>query len=296
MNDHKSVSNLLPQYAAGTLTGSELGRVEAHLPMCHTCRADLALWRALSRGIVEGNEPVAAPAGLAESVLRRMDIFGRKPPAIVRAARLLGTQFPIIRREIWSVSALVMILGFTIALIKGQADILSQIAPMIAATCVVLLIGPQNDPADELIRSTPTSRRQILLARLALVFGWNLILACFASLGLFPLLTPDLWGGLILSWIGPMAFLSSLALILSLWIGTNGAVGVVYGIWLAQWVLPGFEDATGPSIWLPALLKILEAPSPLWNSPLLLLALSGVLLAVAIWFAGKKEPNNLRWT
>ena len=64
---------------------------------------------------------------------------------------------------------------------------------MIAAACVSFIYGPENDLAYELALSTPTSPRTILLARLALVFGYNLGLVPIATLGLQPALHQQLF-------------------------------------------------------------------------------------------------------
>jgi hypothetical protein len=281
----------LPQFAAGLLSAAEAAEVEAHLRECPACRADLSLWSALAGGVREAyGEPEASP-DLADRSLRRIRVLGRKPPAPVRAAQLLAAQIPVIRREIWSVSALVILLGFLVALTGEKAAVLREVAPMVAAAGIALLIGPQNDPTEELTRAVPVSRRQILLARVALVFGFNLMLAGAASVGLFPMLPQALWGGLILAWLGPMAFLSSLALLFSLWMRTVGAVALVYAVWLSQLVLPGMDSLFGWSGRFAAAGSLLAAYGRFWNSPAVLLTASIVVFAVVFWLAGRESAG-----
>ncbi|HEX2995101.1 MAG TPA: hypothetical protein VHP14_09755 [Anaerolineales bacterium] len=45
---------------------------------------------------------------------------------------------------------------------------------------------------------------------------------------------PDLLGVLALGMLAPMAFLSALALLLSIWIGTSNAIAISYILWLLQ--------------------------------------------------------------
>jgi hypothetical protein len=84
--------------------------------------------------------------------------------------------------------------------------------------------------------ATPTSPWQILVARLALVFGYNLVLALAASLALLPVLPGSLLGSLILGWLGPMTFLSAVALAFSFWLGNDGTIAVTYPAWIGKWI------------------------------------------------------------
>ena len=67
MNAHAEAQHLLPWLANGTLSGTELERVQAHVKACATCRADLAalhMLRAAGTG--------AAPAFDADAALARL--------------------------------------------------------------------------------------------------------------------------------------------------------------------------------------------------------------------------------
>jgi hypothetical protein len=292
MNDHRKASEMLAPYAAGSLPGTESAWVEAHLRGCSACRAELSAWTSLAAGVRGFHAEAPLSPRLADRALRKIRAAGKKPPAILRAAQLLWAQVPVVRREIWAASALVMMVGFVVALTGERAAVLQELAPMVAAAGVAMLIGPQNDPAEELVRSAAVPQRQILLARLALVFGYNLLLAGTASLGLFPILPKEVWGGLILGWLGPMAFLSSLALLFSLWIGTTGAVALVYTLWLSHWALPGMDALLGWSGRFPAAGNALAAYARFWNSPAALLAASAILFAGVLWLAGRAKPSS----
>ncbi len=231
------------------------------------------------------------PGAVAHAEARR-----QRPGAVAHAWALLRAQVPLVRGEIWPASALVMGLGYVVSLIAGRSDaggVIQALAPLVAAGGLAMIYGPENDPSLELTLATPTSPRQVLLARLALVFGYNLLLALAASAGLLALVPPHLLGGIILGWLGPMAFLSALALVLSLCIGTGNAVSVAFMLWLARGLAgnlyatdPGGLEATFGS----AALAYLRA----WQSPALLFGLAAALVAAAVWLAGRQEPLLMR--
>src|SRR5262249_9036667 len=102
--------------------------------------------------------------------------------------------------------------------------VLAVIAPLIAALGLSVIYGGDSDVGLELAMTSPTSPQQILLARFVLVFGSNLITLLILSLA-FKLIIPavDLSAFLEMG-LGPMFFLPTMALLLSLAIGTQAAV------------------------------------------------------------------------
>ena len=247
MNEHTQISDLLPLYVSGALDRDQRLAVEKHLPACAECQADLALWKVLSGEIAAARpgRDCAARAGGAGS--------GARAPAAPGAAgadsRCTAMQASLARVAAAladAAGAARNLAGFGPGDWAGlhrradrcQVRVIYALAPLIAATCVSLIYGPDNDPAYELALSTPTSPRQILLARLVLVFGYNLALVLVATLGLLPMLTAQtsqpLLGTLLLTWLAPMTFLSAAALVLSLWIGATNAISITYVAWLAQ--------------------------------------------------------------
>jgi hypothetical protein len=205
---------------------------------------------------------------------------------------LLIGQAPVVRRELWPASAIVILIGVAVAYLLGDYMVIGVLAPLVAAAGLAVLYGPENDPAIELAMSCPTSLRQILLARVALVFGYNLLIALLASLVTKSLAPPGLLGSIILSWLGPMAFLSASALLLSIWIGANNAITLTYIAWMAQFVpnlqLPGVSRSPQ---WLAS---VAQAYQQFWSSPTLLLGAAFALLVLAIWSttrSGQKLPH-----
>ena len=280
---------LLPFYAAGTLSDDGMCAVEAHLSQCAECQSELALWREIGGAVVLEARSLPEPS---PTVLSRVLAQTRQRQVSLweQAWQLLCSQAPLVRREIWLTSALVMGLGYVIALLSGNAaGVVEAIAPLVAVAGVAMIYGPENDPGLELALATPTSPRQVLLARLVLVFSYDLALSLVATGGLLMLVPVDLLGGVIVNWLGPMALLSSLALLLSLCLGTGNAVAISFVLWLSRFVVkdliqppfPGGVDAG--SAWLAVTYE------GLWTNTALLAALAAVLVLASIWVVGRQE-------
>jgi hypothetical protein len=289
MDEHERLQALAPLYVAGQLDGSECQEFEQHLAGCAECQADYAMWAAVFATISTANQAVTAPPALAERALGRVHTRPPLQTAFLRAWQLLGAQARLVQHELWPACAAVMAIGVAVALLAEKAGVIQFIAPMVAAASLAILYGPEHDPATELALATPTSPWKILLARLALVSGYNLLLALLASLALLALVPPNVFGALVLGWLGPLAFLSALALLLSLWIGTGNAVMLVYSLWLAQYIRP--TQALGIWQWSPVWEAFFSAYQRFWQNPLLLLTFSLLLLGIALMSANRSRPR-----
>lgn len=290
--DPGHVADLLPAYLNGTLGARTEARVDEHLRTCARCRSDLASWEAV-RGAVEASQaavPAPSPAVLGGALARiEQEEDGPSPFAsrLSLAWQLLLGQLPLVRREIWLASALTVGLGCFVALLitvpSAAGEPLAVLAPVIAAVGVSLVYGPDNDASLEVALSTPTPPRLVLLARLVLVYGYDLALALAAS-GFVALLRAEvgLWP-LIELWIGPMFFLSSLALLLSLFLGPTPAIVAAVTLWATKLVATG----DGARVFLaPVWTERIEA---FWQASPLLLSLAAALLVAAILLAPKLE-------
>ncbi len=295
MNEHEQLVEWLPLYVTGRLNAADRQAVERHLVACADCRAEVALWRAVATEIVAADQALSAPPDLAARALARLPTRAHRPARLRQALALLQAQAPLLRRELWPATALVFVLGYCVARMAGATQFIQAFAPLVAAASFSIIYGPEHDAAAELTLATPTSPWQILLARLTLVFGYDLLLALAASFGLMPLLPPAGLGALILSWLGPMAFLSALALVLSLWIGTENAITLTYGAWLVRWLATATPTPLSPLVSLTSLAGFFRLYERFWETPLLLLALAGLLLALALWLAGRMERSLPRW-
>jgi hypothetical protein len=284
MNTHSHFEESLPLYAAGKLQGAQRLKIEKHLSTCLECQADLELWKAVSAEINFSDQMLEAPPALADQSLEKIHTRSALSLALLRSWQLLRPQALLVQSEMWPASAAVMALGVIVALLSNHAEAVYFIAPLVAAASMTVLFGPVNDPAYELTLATPTSPWKVLLARLSIVSGYNMLLSLAAAFALLIIVPPGLLGTLILGWLGLMAFLSALALLLSLWIGTGNAVIITYALWIVQYVPYRLI-----SLWMvsTAWEPFINAYQQFWHSPLLLILLSLFLIGMALWSANR---------
>jgi hypothetical protein len=271
-------------YAANQLSHTERAAFEVHLAECAECRDELDLWSTVAEEINASNAAVTAPDHLVESALEAI----HRPSALIRsflhAFQLLKSQSFLVHRELFPASAAVMGLGVIVALLSRHMEVMNLIAPMVAAGTLSILFGAEHDPAYELILATATSPWKVLLARLSLVSAYNLLLVLGVAAVLLIFIPPELLGMMVFGWLAPMAFLSALALLLSLWIGTGNAIVITYLLWIVQYIPYKFI-----SIWMasPAWASVTSVYQQFWQSSMLLLLLSIPLFVLALWSASR---------
>ena len=298
MSCNNRLAELIPFYAADTLDDSERLAVEAHLAVCADCQAELALWADVGAAIAEENVAIGAPpVSLVESALAVA--CATAPAPWERAWQLLRPQVKLLRREIWLASALVMAIGYFVAVFgaseQAATSALEVVAPFVAAAGVALIYGTESDPALEITLATPTSPRQVLLARLALVFGYDLALSLLATVGLLAVVPVDLLSGIILNWLGPMTLLSALALLLSVSIGTGNAITAASMLWLSRWIAHGQLGRSSHRVELGSSIISLGAVyDSLWSNTFALMIAAAVLTIVALLIVGRQEHFLLR--
>jgi hypothetical protein len=233
--------------------------------------------------LIETLSPLLPQAVPRRNVLARLASWS---PLLV-----LWSQVRVVRGEIWIVSALVMAIGTGVTLAVYQPDALYTLpliwlAPLVAAGAVALLYDSDLEAVLDLEDSTPTPVRLLLLARLTLVFGFNLSLGFLGSVVLAVLYTDfNLWS-LVLAWLAPMTFLSGLAFFVSVLTGDSVAGALTsMGLWQIHLLLHLFD--TSP---LASLLSLpgLAAPE---NRPLLI-ASALLLAAVGLLLAGRAEHRS----
>ena len=204
---------------------------------------------------------------------------------------LLRSQLPLVRHEIWPASAAIMIIGFIASILVGKEVIIQALAPMVAAASIAMVFGPENDPACELMGSVPTSPRQILLARLSIVFGYNFLLALLASVCLLPVFPKIFLPELIMSWLAPMTFISALALFLSIYFGTENAIITAYTLWILKYAVRGAFSVQliRPEAGLASILTGYSRS----GSSLCSVHRRRIIADGAVWFAGKIEYRSV---
>jgi putative zinc finger protein len=295
------MNEMLPAYAAGSLRGADRDQVRAHLAGCARCRADLAAWRAIADAAAPGD---AAPDAtrMVRDALTRSAIEGPADPPgdgswsrrLRYAAALVMAEARLIRPAVPVTSALVMALGVTLVLVQaatgarpatGADVVLALVAPVVAAAGVAGTYRSRLDPVAELVAATPTAGPLLLLVRLVLVFAYDLVLAVAASAAL----TAAAAGGtaslhtLITAWLGPMALLSSLSLLVAVRFGPDVALGAAIGLWAVR-VLAGGVFAR--DAWLARF--IVDA----WSTNAGVLAVSAVFGIAAVVMAGRLDPHG----
>jgi hypothetical protein len=200
---------------------------------------------------------------------------------------LLRAQLRIVQQEIWLASALVMVLGLfvTLALQPGiTAEMLPLVwvAPLVAAMGIAFLYGPAADPALEIELAAPVSPRIVVLARLLLVFVFDLLLGLLSSATLVLLGSGwSLWP-LVSLWLAPMTFLAALAFLLSmLFLEPLVSVSICLVLWGIQ-VLRIFPPFAAFPNWL----------AQDWQPWLWLLTL--LCVGLALWLAGREERQVVK--
>jgi hypothetical protein len=143
-----------------------------------------------------------------------------------------------------------MALGVVVALAARDASgaglLFALVAPAVAAVGVAFVYGPENDPSLELALGTPTSPRLVLLARLALVFGFDLLVALGATLLLVAVRGDAAVWSVVSLWLGPMLFLSGLGLVVSLAVGPAAAALGALTLWSTR-VLAAMPPGGSPA-------------------------------------------------
>ena len=149
---------------------------------------------------------------------------------------LLRSQARLVQTGLWIVSPLVMLLGIGIAWVSYPGDHglpLTLVAPLVAAVGMALIYGSGNEQAVEIELAAPIPAWGLLLARMALVFAFNLGLGLVASAVLSLSHSGLSFWPLVIAWLAPMAFLSGLSFFVTvLWNNSSIGVSLALGFWI----------------------------------------------------------------
>jgi hypothetical protein len=273
---HADVERLI-DYIGGRLpTG-----VALHLEECAECAREAAAWQAVSLGTRQAAVSLAPrPDALALLLDRVAKAPRRSRGGLGHAAAVLAGQVPLVRRRIWAASVVLLTLGAAIAVTRREQGgvALALAAPLVAALGVVLIYGREVDPGVELAAASITPIRLVLIARLVLVTGFDLVLAVAAS-GLVAMAggADGLWA-VVSGWLGPFALLCSLSLLLAVWWGPGASAAGALAVW-SLGVLASTGGTRVLSAWQAAVL------AHLWATSAGVLAAAGTLLAAAVFLA-----------
>ncbi len=310
MNDvsvSERCGTLLPWFVAGSLTAPDAAEVERHLATCAACAAQRDTWQLLAvatRSASRAIEPplsheasweqLALRLGTQASAAATVPVVAtrRYPSAALWARRLAGAyahfarvlmaQARTLPSLIWLASLLGIALAAAVAAAipsaPGACAVLTLALPLVAAAGMAFLYGPEIDPGLEIALATPTSARTVMLGRFLLLFGFDAAVAVAASIA--PAARHG--GGLLaltLLWLGPMALLATLSLLVSLLLGPAAA-----GIGAALlWVSRAMRFHSGVELTL--------APSQVWHTSLPVLLVSALLLVAALLYVPRSEQH-----
>jgi hypothetical protein len=275
-------AELLPFLINGTLPADDRRRVEAHAAGCAQCRADLGVWQDLRDAVQADAARLPGISGHAWQRLATRRDAATWGSRLRHHAALVAAQVRLVRHGLWLSSAVVIGIGFAKAWAFARQGAIGVVAPLAAVFGISHLYGPQNDPAFEMTRATPTSPRTVLLARLVLVFGYDLLLALAASAALGFVVPGTIVTSLIWSWLAPMTFLSAVALVCSVSMGSNTAMVLALGLWFSRGLFGSMKVPLAGFDWV-------RADLALWSRPAPLFVLAIALSACGVWLAGTRE-------
>lgn len=297
--NHMYVANLLPAFVNHTLDQENTKIVQQHLLSCEACQHELTAWETIKDTAQLINAAAPEPSiALLDKVWPKIE----EPQTLKRQWTLPGTilhlwlvfkkQVPIIHKSIWIGMPLVILFGCILALlatslprnyIHGEETVLALVTTVASASSVAFLYGAENDAGLEITLSTPTSMRLVMLSRLILVIGYSTIISALAS-AVFALAHGGGFWEIVQLWLGPMFFLSSMTLALSLVVGSWFAV-------LAAFVL---ESLQALPLYFERHMPVLQLANPAsWqtNPTILLLALLFIVFAL---FYVPRQPRLSR--
>jgi hypothetical protein len=279
-------SALLLPYIAGELDAQTAAHVRQHVAECDSCQRELASWQSLGHVWRDTSQAIRPPDHIYAAIMRvianQEESHAPHDVALqtMRALTLLlVNQVRLMRRSFWLASAIVMSLGWFVAASSPATSaglILQLVAPLVAAYGVSMIYHPDAEPFLEIIRATPTSPHLLLLTRFTFVCGYDLLLALAATVGLTALSPSNNVGTLVLSWLGPMLFLSALALLLAQRWGAVGGLAVAWSLWTLR-VLLAASDHIG--VISPELTARLSA---YWSTNALTLVGALIIMAVVM--------------
>ena len=124
----------LPDLARGTLSGSQLVRVETHLATCPACRAELALVR--NAQAVLGATPSVDTRRIAAAVVRSSGIRREATAAVAQSRQRRASRLAVPSKRVWLAAAsIAAVIGLSVIASNVTRDPAApQISPAVAQT------------------------------------------------------------------------------------------------------------------------------------------------------------------
>jgi hypothetical protein len=149
--------------------------------------------------------------------------------------RVIRAQMSLLRPAFWMVSLVIVLLGCAFVLSEtriSHALALQIMGPLLCYLGAATVFRGLGLHTVELELACPPSARQLIVARLALVLSYDLVLGLLASL-LLSTGDPEGLLSLTLHWVTPLLLIFGVTLLLSLRLPVHQAAGVTYAGWLA---------------------------------------------------------------
>lgn len=213
--------------------------------------------------------------------------------------RLMRSQWVMFETSFWVTGLFVLLLGLLMTLLEGSELLpllLVVLSPLMAAGSVVYLFRPETRTLHELELLTATHPIELLIMRLTVVFGWNVLVAFLLMLIIHLESTQIVMWRLALAWLGPLLALSNVALYVTLRWGVLPGAVLPFTLW-GGLVMLGWREALlrstegmNPASWLIWLIATSDAV--LLESSILVLL--GLMLFLLAWktVTGKRYAWN----
>lgn len=258
--NNQHISDLLPAYINGKLDAASAERARIHLETCEACRHELAAWEAVSGAaqLASASGPAPSPM-LMNAVWAKIDAQEKAVAphkSIKRLALHLGLvfsrQIPLIHKSIWIASILVNVLMCALVFLghagarhnlNSVAAVMAFLTTIAAAAGVAFIYQAEHDAGYEIILSTPTSIRIVMICRMVLVVGYNLALAAVTSAIIAITLGGTVWDFMHI-WLGPMILLASISLTISVIFGSVVSVVAALFLEILQAIITSFARTT----------------------------------------------------
>jgi hypothetical protein len=278
-DEHVSAESVLAALAGRAEADDEAAW--AHLNVCSSCRAGAQEWSRMREALSSWSWSLPAPRPLAVPALTCRPARPAVTASAWHAMTVVAAQVPVVRRQVWAATAIVAAIGCLVVAVTGAAagTVLTLTAPVTAALGLAVIYGPDSDPCAEVSACCPVSPRTVLLARLAVVAGYDLAVALCATLLLAGTGTGSGVRALITAWLGPLLAMAGLSVLLSVlfrpWAGVMAA--------LFLWTLRVLTLSPAR----PAVLAVFTGW--LWSTTPVTAAVAACALVVAIFTAGRRE-------
>lgn len=277
-NEHPPAASIL---ALVTGVGeADAAAVSGHLDSCAPCDQVAADWLRLREALSSWSGSLPEPRPLAvPPPAARPAVTARTRHALL----VVAAQVPVVRRRIWAATALVAGIGCLVVVVSGAVagTVLALTAPVTAAVGLALIYGPDSDPCAEISLGCPVPPRTVLLARLAVVAGYDLAVGFAATVLLAGTRSgPGLWS-LVTMWLGPLMALSALSVLLSVSFRSWAGVVTAFCLWTLRVVT---MSPAHPAV-------IATATGWLWSTTPLTAAVAVAAVTVAVFAVERREMS-----